>query len=188
MVIRVEDLPHHLTLLLFVREAWSLAPDIDIPPLQPAPDCGRSQMPHSADASTWDMRWKTMWNEALNWYEIAARGYLPTPAEMRESQDPSQGLNPFIPPFWTQRYEWEGLDRDAYQAWEQRLMPKFPHDGEYRSLQALIPAWKSGIDTIIVLPYRGYFAHRLSHQHLVVSADTRNNPANYSRALRESTL
>lgn len=188
MVIRVNDLPHHLTLLLFVREAWSLAGDMDIPPLQPAPDCGRSQMPHSADTSTWDKRWKTTWNQALSWYEIEEREHHPTPAEMRDSQDPSQGLNPFIPPFWTQQYEWEGLDRDAYQAWEQRLMPNFPQDAERRSLQALIPAWKSGIDTIIVLPYRGYFAHRLSHQHLVVSADTRNNEADYSRALRESTL
>jgi len=24
-------------------------------------------------------------------------------------------LNPLIPPFWTQQYEWEGLDREAYQ-------------------------------------------------------------------------
>ncbi|WP_454700069.1 hypothetical protein [Arthrobacter humicola] len=64
-----------------------------------------------------------------------------TPEEMCRSQDPSQGLNPFIPPFWTQQYEWEGLDREAYQAWEQRLNH--------------IPAWKSGIDTIIVLPAAG---------------------------------
>jgi hypothetical protein len=50
-------------------------------------------------------------------------------------------------------------------------LPKFPQDAEPRSLQALIPAWKSGIDTIIVLPYKGYFAQRLSRRHLVVSAD-----------------
>ena len=113
--------------------------------------------------------------------------YHPSPEEMRESQDPSQGLNQFIPPFWTQQYEWDGLDRDAYQAWEQRLMPRFPHDAERRSLQDLIPAWRSGIDTIIVLPYSGYFAHRLSCQRLVVSAETRNQPDDYSRALRECT-
>ncbi|WP_284981619.1 hypothetical protein [Arthrobacter sp. efr-133-TYG-118] len=54
-------------------------------------------------------------------------------------------------------------------------MPQFPDDAERRSLQNLIPAWKGGIDTVIVLPYRGYFAHRRSYKHLVVSADTRNN-------------
>lgn len=187
MVIRVEDDPHHLTLLLFVREAWSLAGDMDIPPLEPRPDVGRSQMPHTADAETWDGRWKTSWKQAWNWFEIQDRNHHPSPEEMRESQDPGQGLNPFIPPFWTQQYEWDGLDRDAYQTWEQRLLPKFPHDAERRSLQELIPAWKSGIDTIIVLPYRGYFAHRLNRQHLVVSADTRNKEDDYSRALRANT-
>lgn len=106
---------------------------------------------------------------------------------MREADDPSQDLNPFIPPFWTLRFQWDGLDREAYQAWEQRLMPKFPNDAERGSLQDLIPAWRSGIDTIIVLPYRGYFAHRLSRQRLVVSAETRNQPDDYSRALRECT-
>lgn len=107
---------------------------------------------------------------------------------MREFTDSSQELNPFVPPFWTQQYGSEGLDQGAYQAWEQRLMPKFPQDAEPRSLQELIPAWKSGIDTIIVLPYKGgYFAQRLTRRHLAVSAETRNNPEQYSRALRENT-
>lgn len=66
-------------------------------------------------------------------------------------------------------------------------MPKFPQDAEPHSLQELIPAWKSGIDTIIVLPYKGYFAQRLTRRHLVVSAETRNHPEQYSRAFRENT-
>ncbi len=187
MMIRVNDGPKHLTLLLFVRQAWSLANDMGIPQLEPAPDFGDSQMPASADAATWDKRWQKAWHQAWSWYEIEEPTHHPTPAELRESEDPSQGLNQFVPPFWTKQYEWEGLDRDAYHAWEQSLTPKFPQDAEPRSLQALIPAWKSGIDTIIVLPYKGYFAQRLSRRHLVVSADVRHNPDDYSRALREST-
>lgn len=186
MAIRVNDLPHNLTLLLFVRRAWSIAPDMDIPHLSPEPDCGQSSLPKSADVATWDRRWRTAWHQAWSWYEIEDPTHHPTPAEMREFSDSSQGLNPFIPPFWTQQYDSEGLDQGAYQAWEQRLMPKFPQDAEPRSLQELIPAWKSGIDTIIVLPYKGYYARRLTRRHLVVSAETRNNPEQYSRALRES--
>ncbi|WP_458112719.1 hypothetical protein M1D88_00700 [Arthrobacter sp. R1-13] len=87
-----------------------------------------------------------------------------------------------------QRYGWEGLDSDAYQAWDRSLVPKFPHGGERQSLQELIPAWESGLDTIIVLPYKGYFAQRLTRRLLVVSADVRNHREDYSRALRESTL
>ncbi|MGZ3386697.1 MAG: hypothetical protein ACXVB5_17500 [Isosphaeraceae bacterium] len=187
MAIRVNDLPHNLILLLFVRQAWSIAPDMDIPPLSPEPDCGQSSLPKSADVATWDHRWRTAWHQAWSWYEIEDPTHHPTPAEMREFSDSSQELNPFIPPFWTQQYGSEGLDQAAYQAWEQRLMPKFPQDAEPRSLQELIPAWKSGMDTIIVLPYKGYFAQRLTRRHLVVSAETRNNPEQYSRALRENT-
>jgi hypothetical protein len=187
MVIRVNDDPHHLTLLLFVRQAWSIAGDIGIPPLHPVPDCGRSRMPASVDASAWDKRWKTAWNDAWGWYQVEDPTGHPAPAEMREAEDPGHGPNPFIPPFWTEQYEWEGLDREAYQAWDQSLIPRFPHNAERRSLHELIPAWKSGIDTIIVLPYKGYFAQRLSRRHLVVSAEVRDNPGHYSRALREST-
>ena len=186
MVIRINDTPHHLTLLLFVREAWSIARDLDIPPLNPAPDCGHSRMPESADAARWGQRWKAAWEQAWSWYEIEDPTQHPTSAEMQEAEDPNRGLSPFIPPFWTQRYEWVGLDRNAYQVWDQGLTPKVPHDAERRSLQALIPAWKSGIDTIVVLPYKGYFAQRFSQRHLAVSADVRNDPESYSRALTES--
>jgi hypothetical protein len=188
MVIRVNDTPHHLTLLLFVREAWSIASDMDIPPLDPAPNCGHSRMPSSADAAAWDQRWKDAWEHAWSWFETEDPTHHPTRAEMHEIENTDSGSSPFVPPFWTQQYEWEGLDRDAYQVWDHGLIPKFPNGAERQSLHELVPAWQSGIDTIIVLPYQGYFAERLSHRHLVVSAAVRNNPEDYSRALRESTL
>lgn len=109
-----------------------------------------------------------------------------TPAEMRKFSVSSQDLNPFIPPFGLSSMALS-LDQGAYQAWELRLVPKFPQDAEPRSLQEFIPVWKSGIGTIIVVPYKGYFAQRLTHRHLVVSAETRNHPEQYSRALRENT-
>lgn len=73
------------------------------------------------------------------------------------------------------------------QAWSIAI-PQFPYDAEPRSLRELIAAWKRGIETVIVLPYEGYFAHRLSRRHLVVSAATRNSPEQYGRALRENAL
>jgi hypothetical protein len=47
------------------------------------------------------------------------------------------------------------------------------------SLQELITAWKSGMDSVIVLPYEGYFARRISRRHLVISTAVRNDPENY---------
>lgn len=87
MLIRVNDDPHNLTLLLFVRQAWSIAGDLNIPPLSPVPGCGHSRMPESADASTWGRRWKTSWDQAWGWYQIEDPTHHPTPAEMRESGD-----------------------------------------------------------------------------------------------------
>jgi hypothetical protein len=57
---------------------------------------------------------------------------------------------------------------------------------EPQSLPALVAAWKGGLDTVIVLPYSGYFARRITSRHLAVSAATRNDPVSYSRALGTS--
>jgi hypothetical protein len=54
---------------------------------------------------------------------------------------------------------------------------------EPRSLPALIAAWQGGLDTVIVLPYAGFFARRITKRHLAVSAAARNDPESYSRAL-----
>ena len=55
---------------------------------------------------------------------------------------------------------------------------------ERLSLPALIEAWRSGLDTIITLPYRGFYARRITGRHLVVSTRTRLDPDMYSLALR----
>lgn len=187
MLIRVTDDPHNLTLLLFIRHAWSIAGDVELPELAPVPDTGDSSLPASPGRAEWERRWKESWNQAWRWFEIEDPSRHPTSsAEFRELTDPGLGLNPVIPPFWTQQYEWEGLDSAAFQAWDQGLVPKFPQDAERQVLPALIPAWESGIDSIIVLPYRGYFARRITRRHVVVSAEVRSRPEQYSRALRES--
>jgi hypothetical protein len=97
-------------------------------------------MPLSADAATWGSRWKAAWEHAWSWYEIEDPTHHPTSAEMREAEDAPGQLHPFIPPFWTQQYEWEGLDRGAFQVWDQDLVPKFPNDAERQSLGELVPA------------------------------------------------
>jgi hypothetical protein len=80
----------------------------------------------------------------------------------------------------------------AWDAWEQRCSPdvsasprrRAADSPEDQSLPALIAAWQGGVDSVIVLPYEGYFARRITARHLAVSATTRNEPAAYGRALR----
>jgi hypothetical protein len=112
----------------------------------------------------------------------------PTQEIMREVFQPGRELHPLIPPLWTTEYDWDGLDREAFNTWDRSLSPLIPTDEERRNLSDLIPAWESGLDTVVVLPYAGYFAKRITRRHLAVSAATRNEPATYSKALREAAL
>lgn len=186
MVISVEDRSLPLNELLFIRHAWGLAPDAGIPALLPVPDPGASAMPGSASAGEWDDRWHAAWKRAWDWYRIKEKPGVngPTPELMRQLSRPGQELHALFPPLWRSEYGQEGVDSAAFNAWHNSLIPEFPQTAERESLQALIPAWKSGLQEIIVLPYSGYFAQRISRRRLVVSAVTRNDPESYSRALR----
>lgn len=186
MMIRVNDHPQHLHQLLFVRHAWSIAADADIPELWPVPDTGSSRLPDPPGAAVWEDRWRTAWKRAWDWFNIEDHSHpeLVTPAFIREATKPGQGLNPLIPPFWAAEYGMEGVDFPAFSRWDSSLLPDFPSPAERRNLPDLIPAWESGMDTVIVLPYAGYYAQRISRRHLVVSAVTRNEPESYRRALR----
>lgn len=186
MVIRVEDHPVALNLLLFVRRSWSLAADLDIPELQPAPERGSSARPESASVAEWEYRWRTAWNRAWRWYDIKDSDptHLPTPEIIREVSRPGQDLHPLIPPLWTADYGQEGLDWDAFSEWDRALTPHFPSYAERLCLPDLIDAWRSGMENVIVLPYAGYFAQRVSRSYLAVSAVTRNAPEDYCKALQ----
>ena len=190
MVIALGDNPLSLNLLLFVRHAWSLASDADIPGLIPFPDPGASRAPDSASLSEWNDRWRVAWKRAWDWYKIQDpdRTKHPTLETMQEVLRPGQELHPLIPPLWTAEYASEGVDFEAFNRWVGRLRPLTPTDVERRSLTDLIPAWESGLDTVIVLPYEGFFAKRITRRHLAVSATTRNDPVTYRRALREAAL
>lgn len=193
MAITVEDHPFPLNLLLFIRQAWQLEVDADIPKLLPLPARGNSKAPDSASLPEWGTRWQTAWDRAWTWYQIAdsSRPQYPTQESMRQMQEtmrqvmqPGQPLHPSIPPLWTADYDWDGIDQDAFNTWDQSLAPKILTDVERQNLSSLIPAWESGMDTIIVLPYAGYFAQRISRRHLAVSASTRNDPESYRQALQ----
>jgi hypothetical protein len=190
MMIRVEDDPHHLNQLLFIRQAWAVAADADIPALDPQPVCGTSRLPDTPGAAEWEKRWRIAWKRAWDWYQIAdpapAALQALTPEAIRALSAPGQALNPLIPPFWSFEYGWEGIDVEAFGSWERGLIPDIPSSAERASLPDLIRAWESGIESVIVLPYAGYFARRISHRHLAVSAAVRNEPESYSRALRST--
>lgn len=184
MVITVDEHVQNLKMLLFVRQAWSLAPDLDIPELNPAPETGNSRIPESLSRDVWEMLWKREWDRAWAWYNIRSAREVPlTQDEMRNISGPGQDLNPLMPPFWTVEHGEDGLDWAAFEAWDQQTTPIPPINVEFEHVPALVSAWQGGLTDVIVLPYRGFFAHRLNSGHMVVSTETRRSPELYDRAL-----
>ncbi|WP_213816940.1 hypothetical protein [Glaciihabitans sp. dw_435] len=185
MLLRIEDQNAHLTELLFVRAAWGLAPDIPVPELDPRVMPGESRMPDTATREEWDRRWRQQWAKTWLWYDYE-EPWTPE-AGLQSIAEKSEAMNPYFPPRWTDDYGWDGIDREALDDWV-GSMPD-PHqlrledEPERRNLDDLIPAWKSGLDTIVVVPFAGYFAKRITTRHLVVSSMTRNDPASYALAL-----
>ncbi|MCU1584243.1 MAG: hypothetical protein JWM49_799 [Microbacteriaceae bacterium] len=187
MIIRVDDDPNNVNELLYIRSAWHLAVDLDIPELDPEPQPGSSLPPAAATLETWSARWKRAWQRAWDWYGIRDAAVRPTSLLLRELTQPDQPLHPAIPPFWSAEYGRDGVDDAALAAWQRQLEPShhlpFEEEPERRCLPALISAWETGLFTIVTLPYSGYFAHRLSETHLAVSNATRDNESSYTRAL-----
>jgi hypothetical protein len=184
MRITIEDHVQHLKMLLFIRQAWMIAQDVAIPELSPAPDIGTSHIPEPPSREVWEDRWKREWDCSWAWYDTRKiQDAAISQDEMRDISRPGQGLHPIVPPFWTVEYGTDGFDLTAFNTWDRMTLPTFPSRAERDSTAALVAAWRDGLTTIIVLPYSGYFAKRLNHNHLVVSAETRQSPELYSRAL-----
>lgn len=78
-------------------------------------------------------------------------------------------------------------DDEARSRWFQEVAPRDLAPGqdspEWVCLDALVPAWREGLDTILILPYRGRYAERLSTRVLLVSPSTRSSPSAYRAAL-----
>lgn len=194
LVIGVNTHPFELNLLLYIRHAWKLADDANIPDLAPQPNAGNSQAPDTATHAEWERRWYTAWDRSWTWYQNDYNPSQPLDSSpederlwkeaMHRVRQPGQPLHPIAPPLWTSEYGWAGIDLEAFNTWDGSLAPRPPIDAENPNLANLIPAWESGLESIIVLPYAGYFADRVTPRHLAVSAFTRSDPTSYSQALQ----
>lgn len=190
MVIRIDDNPNNVCELLFIRSAWGIASAAEVPSLAPKPEPGDSVLPPAGSAEEWSEKWMRAWQRAWDWYSTGDAVRQPSPELLRALSQPGQPLHPAFPPFWRAEHGYEGIDRDAVNKWMRALRPRLDlplwAQPEHLSLPALIAAWEAGLATVVTLPYAGYFARRISPTHLVVSNETRADPALYTRALRET--
>ncbi|MFG6445644.1 hypothetical protein ACFXP7_09955 [Microbacterium sp. P06] len=181
------DAPYELIYLLFVRYGWRL--DLaELPNVDPVPAKGTSQRPAAIDPAEAAARWHREWSRALTRFEpldrIVREPDEETARLLRELPDDrlAQAFSTMPSAFWA-----EGTDRDAFNSWSESLRDDhslpLAERPERLCLDALVPAWRTGLTTVIQLPYAGHFAERLNAATLIVSRVTRHNPSLYRQAL-----
>lgn len=184
MVLTIETTSGSLTYLLFVRTAWQLEIDT-VPALESEPSIGDSGRPADRDVDAARAQWLVEWNRAWTHFEPRRQAITMPDAETQHLLDTLTDEELQTAMSTQPSSYWEaGIDHRAYSAWHRLLQPAIEDSPENLVLPALIPAWESGLSTIIQLPYRGYFAERINRAHLVVSAATRRDPTLFDRALR----
>ncbi|MCE4025502.1 hypothetical protein LXM50_05910 [Microbacterium sp. Au-Mic1] len=189
MSIRVEDEPHALLELLWVRDVHGLRPPGDVPPpLTDPPTARRSP----ADATALSNAWSELWHDAVA--HLAELDPVPLIARIEPTAPGSDErrvlLEQLRGPTWRDRFGAEAFDA-SFSDWTSRRVrehiaghraPLHEHP-ERRALDALIPAWRTGLVRVIEIPCRGEFTRIAGPSALLVTAETRSDPERYAEAL-----
>jgi hypothetical protein len=185
MVLRIDE-PQPLTALLFVREAWRLPID-EVPALDAIPDVGTSARPADLDLDDAVARWRLEWERAFAGVVPGDREVRAPDADiarlLREARD--EDLSDALA--MRSLFRSAAIDHAAFGAWKSSLrdphgVPLAEHP-ERISVEALVAAWRAGLENIVQLPFAGYFAERIHASTLVVSRTARHDPELYRRAL-----
>jgi hypothetical protein len=192
MILTIEDGPHALHELLWIREAWGLEPEESgLPPLltdSPTPvDAGRS-----APVAEWSAAWAELWRACL-----AHAAQTPDPSVFERLPDTAPGsaervslLEQLYGPSWRDRFGSEAFT-DAFDDWQRgqfdkQTAPPVPsaESPERLALDDLVPAWRAGLTKLVLIPCRGTFTQRVGSSALLLTEETRDDPARYGVALR----
>ena len=199
MVITVEDDPHALVDLLWIRETWSLKPvGDDLPPLLSDASVGaHTEADTSGRIGTWQEAWRAMWEACLRHAGRVRGGALFE--QLRETADGSaertELLHQLIGPSWRDEFGDDAFT-DQYETWNlakfdarsRRRPQSLEEEPERVSLAALIPAWHAGLSTIVVIPCLGSYTRVIGEHALMVTSETRDDPNRYSQALTQFRL
>jgi len=193
MQITIEDSPHALHELLWIREAWSLKPEgADLPPLL-------SSTPPVVDDAPPDSLtdWQDAWPEI--WRACVAHAGIPADPTIFErltsaavgSPERADLLAQLVGPSWRDHFGSEALTTE-FTSWEaaqhralrSRMSTPDAESPERRSLDALVPAWRAGLTKLILIPCRGSYTRPIGSASLLLTEETRNDPTRYAAALR----
>ena len=199
MVITIEDSPHALLDLLWIREAWELEPEGDeLPPmLTLAPTRVGFAERAKAPITEWRGAWPALWRSCL---QHAGKQRDPESisrlhASALGSSERAQVLQELVGPSWGENFGTDALTAADHQRWEEafyeqhrrRVSQSYDESPERVCLDALVPAWRAGLTKIVEIPCRGTFARILGPHSMLVTAETRTDPGRFREALTRFT-
>lgn len=193
MQLTIEDRPHAVRELLWVREAYDLTVSGDVPPPLVDTPAAATRTISPDDRAQWTDAWPDLWDAVTRHaglehdHSLFAKLTQPglEPAERAEL------LARFSGPSWRDEFGDEPLADASYRAWEERGMdahiasrPRaLSESPERRDLDALIPAWERGLTKVVTIPCRGEHTRILGPSSMLVTDQTRADSAAYRTAL-----
>jgi len=184
------DRPSPLFELLWVREAWGLQPaGADLPPLLvDTPATVSSGHPPAEWSEGWASLWDACVKHAAKPQDRAGMHRLFTDRSLGEAERVAL-LSGLHGPSWRKRFGDEAIT-GAYVAWqsadaERRMsaVHSLDESPEHRALDSLIPAWRAGLTTLVVIPCRGSYTRRIGASALLLTDETRDDPIRFAEAL-----
>ncbi|KEP75151.1 hypothetical protein HR12_37940 [Microbacterium sp. SUBG005] len=193
MAISVENRPTAVNELLWVRAAYGLEVEGDVPPaLLDTPDAA-GRILAAGERARWTAVWPRLWEAAVR---HAAR---PTDTSALESlvrpnlppEERAVLLARVAGPSWRDEFGDEVFDDPSFEAWNRRSFEAVSSarpraldaHPERRVVDALTPAWRRGLRVVVVLACAGAFTRSLGSTGLLVTAGTRSDDATYREAL-----
>ena len=162
-----------LLTLLFVRVRLGIATEEDVPVLDGGPvEAPTAAAPDIDTVSRWGRLWSGSWSEISG-----------SPASGSLSRAPRHS------PTDDDRWDIEswGLDEESLNRWIASLRPvddkEYLDSVEYRCRQSLEVAWRGGLTTIVVLPYKGHHHRRRDRSVVEMSATSYLDESSFRAAL-----
>lgn len=195
MVITVEDRPHALIDLLWTREAYRLRPSgDDVPPnLCDTPPPASNSSIDAATRIQWENAWPAAWRAA-----VEHAGKEQDHSLFQRVQRLADGsaerielLRQIVGPDWRAELGDAAFSDPSYEVWSQRgqdvhakaLPQRLSDSPERRDMDALIPAWRSGLRKVVTIPCIGEFTRKIGNHAILVTENTRAGADSYRHAL-----